>query len=495
MKKTRSLLASMLAAGVTAVLALPSAAQDSPAADLNPADCSNGTFVSEPSANPGLVADCRALAAVRNHWTRHPLNADLPPGGLRTWGLGSTVDITSWSGVTIDGRRVIALDLNQSMLDGTIPPEIGLLANLTTIDLSGNQLTGPLPDEIGLLTHLDLLILEDNQLTELPDEIGLLANLTRLYLEDNQLTRLPPQIGRLTNLVRLDADGNQLTDLPLELGRLTNLTSIDLDGNRLTELPNEIGLLANLTSLHLDGNQLTDLPNEIGLLTNLEILSLRRNRLTELPPQLGRLTNLEWLYLDGNRLTEPIPPELENRPWPEFGDDDDSAHEWSIEHIARWGIALGCGNGNFCPGDNITRSQTAAFLHRAVTYRSGEPTPVSGAMLDDVDGGAWYRRYAEWAVAAGVMQTSNGRFDPGGAVTRADMAEMMTAAFDHITLPAEARGVFADMDDQPDRAVRAAEAVEEAGITRGCADDPLRYCPGRPVTRAQMASFFYRALS
>lgn len=40
-----------------------------------------------------------------------------------------------------------------------------------------------------------------------------------------------------------------------------------------------------------------------------------------------------------------------------------------------------------------------------------------------------------------------------------------------------------------------AEAIavlSEAGITRGCANN--RYCPGRPVTRAQMASFLTRAL-
>ena len=56
------------------------------------------------------------------------------------------------------------------MLDGTIPPEIGLLSNLTTIDLSGNQLTGPLPDEVGRLTNLVRLDANGNQLTDLPPQ-------------------------------------------------------------------------------------------------------------------------------------------------------------------------------------------------------------------------------------------------------------------------------------------------------------------------------------
>ena len=82
------------------------------------------------------------------------------------------------------------------------------------------------------------------------------------------------------------------------------------------------------------------------------------------------------------------------------------------------------------------------------------------------------------------------------------MAEMITAAFDHITLPAAAQGIFADMTGQPDAVIRAAEALRAAGVTDGCSISPfelfgtgMRYCPDQPVTRAQMASFFARALS
>ena len=75
------------------------------------------------------------------------------------------------------------------------------------------------------------------------------------------------------------------------------------------------------------------------------------------------------------------------------------------------------------------------------------------------------------------------------------MAEMMTAAFDHITPPPAASGIFEDMTGQPAAAIRAAEALRTAGVTAGCSTSPLRYCPDQPVTRAQMASFFARALS
>ena len=39
------------------------------------------------------------------------------------------------------------------------------------------------------------------------------------------------------------------------------------------------------------------------------------------------------------------------------------------------------------------------------------------------------------------------------------------------------------------------DALFAAGITTGCGIDPLRFCPDRAVTRAQMASFLIRALN
>ena len=646
----------LTAAVLAAAPSLPSTAQTIPAVpDLDPDDCSNGTFVSEPSANPGLAADCRALVAVRNRWATDSNIAQL------SWGRGGA-GITSWRGVVIVGQRVYALNLDGRGLQGSIPPEISQLTNLTVLDLENNRLTKlppeisqltnlthlnlkynqltVLPPELSQLTNLIILDLSGNRLTELPPEIGQLTNLGELqlngnqltelptelsqltklrylhlhrnqltelppeisqltnlivldlsvnqltgpiptelsqltklrylYLNGNQLTELPPEISRLTNLIVLNLGGNRLADLPPEISRLTNLEILDLNGNQLTgpippeisqltklewlglngnqltgpiptelsrltklnrldlsgnqltgPIPTELSQLTNFERLNLNGNQLTTLPPEIGQLTNLTRLGLNGNQLTEpIPPELNQLTNLQWLDLSGNQLTEPIPPELNQltnlqhlyldsnqtteplppelikKLWPDFSDDDYSVHEWAIENIARWRITLGCGNGNFCPYASITRSQMAAFLHRAITHRSGEePDSVPGTTLGDVDEDAWYRPYAQWAAASGVMQAPDGKFDPSGTVTRADMAEMLTAAFDHITPPAQTQGIFTDMAHQPDRVVRAAEALRTAGVTEGCFDDPRRYCPNWPVTRAQMASFFYRALS
>ena len=132
----------------------------------------------------------------------------------------------------------------------------------------------------------------------------------------------------------------------------------------------------------------------------------------------------------------------------------------------------------------------AAFLHRAVYG----PDEVSDPpVLSDVASDAWYRTFALWAVKHDVIRAPGGRFDPGGAVTRADMAEMLVAVF-RISVPDRAQGLFDDTTGLPDDAVRAIEGIRAAGVTAGCATGPLRYCPDRTVNRAQMASFLIRAL-
>jgi len=136
----------------------------------------------------------------------------------------------------------------------------------------------------------------------------------------------------------------------------------------------------------------------------------------------------------------------------------------------------------------------AAFLYRAVTHLHGAPDPGGDARLSDVADDAWYRTNAQWAVNNGVMRAPGGSFNPTGAVTRADMAEMLVAAFNHISAPARAQGLFSDTAGLPDAAVRAIEGIRAAGVTAGCSTDPLRYCPSETVTRAQMASFLTRAM-
>ena len=155
----------------------------------------------------------------------------------------------------------------------------------TELDLSSQDLH-ELPPEIGKLANLTSLALGGNQLTALPAEISELRNLTSLALIANQLTALPAEITELRNLTSLDLSLNQLATLPAEIGRLGKLTSLALSFNKLTALPAELTELRSLTSLALSGNQLTALPAEITELRNLQTLDLRENEQLKIPPEI-----------------------------------------------------------------------------------------------------------------------------------------------------------------------------------------------------------------
>ena len=177
-----------------------------------------------------------------------------------------------------------------------------------------------------------------------------------------------------------------------------------------------------------------------------------------------------------------------------FSDDDGSVHEQSIERIAEWGIDAGCGDGRFCPSRAITRAQMAAWLYGAAARLYGAPGSVEEIQFLDVADDVWYRPYAQWAAANDIMGTAGGSFDPDGAVTRADAAEMLVAAFDHLNAASLLRDLFQDAAGVPEDVVLAMEGLYHAGVTKGCAVAPLRYCPAEKATRAATASLLARAV-
>ena len=586
----------VVSAMVLAFLASGSSAAAQPdfSPPLYPAQCADGTYVDDPESKPGLVADCIALVAVRNHFMNNPPN------------YGTQWD-APWRGVTIDDDRAVALDLSSTELSGAVPPELGDLTRLRYLHLGDNQLSGTIPPELGAMTELDYLHLGSNELSDpippelgnhnqldylhlgsnqltgaIPPELGNLTNLRSLHLESNQLTgAVPPELGNMTSLEYMYLHSNELSgSVPPELGNLTNLRSLHLESNQLTgPIPPELGDLTRLDYLHLENNQLTGpIPAELGNLTRLGSLYLHINELSgPIPPELGNLTKLDYLHLEDNQLTGIIPAELGNltrldllhlennqlsgiipeelgdvvlwRLWIQnnrlsgeippklrvarsfkfchnqltgalppqlhqvaenftgdvndiascyegtFSDDDGSIHEEDIETIAEWEITLGCGADRFCPSETVTRSQMAAFLYRSAARLYGVPEADSQIRFTDVAADAWYRPYAQWAAGSGVMRTVDGGFNPGAAVTRADMAEMLVAAFDHLPAANEPQNLFSDVNGLSETAVLAIEGIHEAGVTQGCETAPLRYCPAEEITRAQMASLLARAVA
>ena len=222
--------------------------------------------------------------------------------------------LQDWYGVTASsGNRVTRVTLYGNALSGSIPPELGGLANLTDLQLFFNGLAGPIPAELGNLVNLTWLDLGGNQLSgPIPSELGNLANLTVLDLHANQLSGpIPSELGNLASLTGLYLPRNDLIGpIPAELGNLARLTDLYLQGNNLAgSIPAELGNLTRLRDLYLQNNNLAgSIPTELGNLGSAERLDLGENALTgALPPRLGNLSILEELDLSYNMLTGPVP--------------------------------------------------------------------------------------------------------------------------------------------------------------------------------------------
>ena len=213
--------------------------------------------------------------------------------------------------------NTIELNLIENQLTGNIPPEIGILTNLTGLFLSYNYLRGEIPSEIGNLSNLTELHLGHNGLEgEIPPEIGNLVNLAYLSLWDNELTgSIPPEIGNLNNLIFLSISENKINgQIPLELGSLIHLNSLGLFNNELTgSIPSEIGNLTNLTYLGLFNNELTGgIPSEIWGLKNMEFFRLENNQLiNEIPESICELdfnwSNTTFFNISNNQFSPPYP--------------------------------------------------------------------------------------------------------------------------------------------------------------------------------------------
>lgn len=175
-----------------------------------------------------------------------------------------------------------------------------------------------------------------------------------------------------------------------------------------------------------------------------------------------------------------------------FVDDDGNFHEAAIEAIAAAGVSTGCTatTDRYCPARPVSRAEMAAFLLRAI----GDATPAAtSGVFPDVPADAWYAgavdRVAELGITVGY---ADGTFRPGAAVSRAEMAVFLTRAFPNLAAVAPS-GVFVDVGVDAWFA-GAAEGLYAAGVTTGCASDPLSFCPGGAVARDAMASFLARSM-
>ncbi len=138
---------------------------------------------------------------------------------------------------------------------------------------------------------------------------------------------------------------------------------------------------------------------------------------------------------------------------------------------------IGGGNGNFNTGESYTVSKSITF--------ADVPSPHP------------FWRYIEAFYKAGITSGCSQTpklFCPDNPVTRGEMAVFIERALGNFAPNPSPTGMFADVPYPGMEAFTPfIEQFYDDGITAGCLQNPLRYCPQNLVTRGEMAVFIVRA--
>ena len=101
-----------------------------------------------------------------------------------------------------------------------------------------------------------------------------------------------------------------------------------------------------------------------------------------------------------------------------------------IKRLSELGITNGCGGGNYCPNDPVTREQMAVFIVRAA---EGEPLANycgTGSPFSDVSPASGFCKYIKRLSELGITNgCGGGNYCPNDPVTREQMAVFLAKAF------------------------------------------------------------------
>jgi hypothetical protein len=160
-----------------------------------------------------------------------------------------------------------------------------------------------------------------------------------------------------------------------------------------------------------------------------------------------------------------------------------------VETLLHNGITGGCGPTTYCPASATTREQMAVFVLVAREGSGYAPPACTTPVFNDVPAASGFCRWVEELARRGVVAgCGGGNYCPGDPVTREQMAIFVLRTLDPALSPPACAppNLFADVPETS-AFCRWIEELANRGIVTGCGGG--NYCPGQPVTREQMGVF------
>jgi hypothetical protein len=172
-----------------------------------------------------------------------------------------------------------------------------------------------------------------------------------------------------------------------------------------------------------------------------------------------------------------------------FTDAETSIYLSFIVRLVANGLTAGCGTGIYCPDNPVTRAQMAVFLLRGLEGLCYVPAAETGTVFGDVPVGSFAARWIEELATRQVTTgCGGGNYCPNNPVTREQMAVFLLRTLGGPTYlpPPCPAPTFSDVPCSSGFAAWIYDLVDR-GITAGCGGG--LYCPLDNVTRGQMAVF------
>ncbi len=170
--------------------------------------------------------------------------------------------------------------------------------------------------------------------------------------------------------------------------------------------------------------------------------------------------------------------------------DDVTTDHWACDEIANLvyhRIMYGYGNGKFGVEDHITREQAAAVLHRALHVKG---SVINENPYGDISVKSTMFPYEILHLTQlGIFKgDENGNFRPKATLTRAELAQILTKAYE---LKTKSPHTFTDIKENH-WARDAISALQSDNVVVGTGDG--KFEPEMLVTRGQFAKFLQRSI-
>lgn len=170
-----------------------------------------------------------------------------------------------------------------------------------------------------------------------------------------------------------------------------------------------------------------------------------------------------------------------------YNDIKDHFAENEINILSGKGIINGFDDGSFKPGDYVTRAQLAKMVTLAFELKEG----ADHKEFADVSESDWHNEYIKILSSNNIVSGDGTNFYPDNTVTRQDAAVILYNTLASIGKSYDGSAEFADSSMISDYAKTAVEALASNGIIKG---DESGFRPLSPLTRAEAAVLICRII-